>query len=130
MISISILSISLIGIIGLISFSLWEKKRGRKVGESYRERLDTAIRGSADIVVKNIPTIDAHLFQRMYHYSIHLFALMVLRLVKVIEKKVVKVLDTVRGKRDLPKSNTQSAFLKRVSDHKQDLEKRPENPVE
>lgn len=130
MISISIFIISLGGLIGLIGFSLWEKKRESKVGARYREVLDQATRTGVEKLVKQIPVVDAHLFRRLYHNSAHLTALVVLRLVKVVEKRAVGVLNTVRGKRELSKTDTQSTFLKHVSDHKQGLEKTTVGPVE
>jgi hypothetical protein len=130
MISISIFIISLVGISSLIGISLWEKRRGKKVFAEQRQALDIRIVALTRIITERVAQLNGRLFLQIYHHIVHVGALIVLQVVRVVEKRTVKVLDTVRGKRELSNNKTQSVFLKQVRSHKEQLEKTVDSPVE
>ncbi len=73
---------------------------------------------------------DSSIMIRMYHITVHYFALIVLGIIKIIEKRMFFLLEHIRGKHEIRKGVTKSEFLKKVADHKQNLEKPPRNSVE
>ena len=130
MLSISAFIISLLGIISLLYFRLWEIKRGRRVFDVKRKELDEKTISFEGYVRSHMPTFDRAIAYRLYHTSIHYFALMVLVAIKIIEQRMVLLLGYVRGKREIKRGVTQSDFLKQVSEHKQSLEKPPVDAIE
>ena len=123
MISISAFIISLSGIISLLYFRLWEIKRGERLYNVQRAVIDEKII-SLNMYIKNhMPTFDREIISRTYHTVVHYAALIILNLLKIIERKMVSLLEHVRGKREVKRGITQSDFLKKVGDHKQSLEK-------
>ena len=130
MISISIFFVSLIGLISLLSFSVWERRSGKKVWVSQRRALDYLVFSAVENIKKRIPKVDKHVFVRLYHGVLHSIALLTLRVLKILERKMSGVVNAIRGKRELTSTQTQSDFLKKVSEHKNSLGKKSHNTVE
>ena len=130
MISIGAFIISLSGIISLLYFRLWEIKRGKRLFNSQRSRLDEKLISFERYIEEHIPALDHTIVAHLYHSIVHYFALIVLGIVKIIEHWMVSLLEHVRGRREVQRGVTQSEFLKQVRDHKQSLEKPSVNEVE
>ncbi|MEX0652045.1 MAG: hypothetical protein WD509_01040 [Candidatus Paceibacterota bacterium] len=123
MISISAFIISLSGIVSLLYFRLWEHRNGVRILGTQRVRLDATVASLYMHLERRVPTLDHTLFFRIYHITVHYFALIVLGIVKIIERKMVTLLEYVRGKREVRRGVTRSEFLKQVAQHKESLEK-------
>ncbi len=130
MISISAFVISLFGIISLLYFRSWEIRRGERFFSDEREKLDEKVISFGEYINKFSVIFDRSIILRIYHTTAHYFALIVLGTIKIIERRMVYLLEHIRGKREIKRGVTQSEFLKRVADHKQSLEKPPVNKVE
>jgi len=130
MISISAFIISLSGILSLLYFRLWEIKRGKRLFEAERKKLDESILSFVDYLERHIPAFDKAIVFRLYHSVVHYFAIVVLAILRAVEEKMVSLLEYVRGKREVTRGVTRSDFLKRVGDHKQSLGKHTRNEVE
>lgn len=130
MISISAFIISLLGIVVLLYFRLWEIKRGSQLYGVQREQLDRVVVSLWVYIETHVPTFNRAVVLQIYHAIVHYFALIVLSIVKIVERKMVFLLEYVRGKREVKRGVTQSDFLKRVGDHKQRLEKPLEDTIQ
>lgn len=130
MMSISAFTISLFGIISLLYFRLWEVRRGEQLFAKRRREFDTKLISLREHIKSRIPTLDQKVIFRIYHTIVHYFALVVLFLVKVIERRMVSLLEHVRGKREVTKGVTKSEFLRQVKDHKKSLERPQSSSVE
>lgn len=130
MISVSAFIISLLGIASLLYFRLWEIERGKRLFNTERKRLDEKIISFGKYIENHIPTFNRVIVLRIYHFVVHYFALIVLTIIKVIERRMVYLLEYVRGKREIKRGVTQSDFLKQVGDHKRSLEKPSKNTIE
>ena len=130
MISISAFIISLFGIISLLYFRLWEMKRSERLFSVERRKLDEKIVSFGKYIKEKIPTFDRSIVLRVYHITVHYFALIMLWIIKVIERRMVNLLEYVRGKREIKEIVTQSDFLKQVGDHKRNLENPSKSTLE
>lgn len=130
MISISAFIISLSGIISLLYLRLWEIRRGSRLYNFQREKLDEKVVSLGEYLRHRIPTFDRSVVSRMYHTTIHYFALMVLSILRIIERRMVSLLEHVRGKREVTRGVTQSDFLKQVGSHKRRLEKPSKDAIQ
>lgn len=130
MISISTFVISLSGIILLLYFRLWEIKRGSRLFDVQRRRLDERII-SFNVYIQNyIPTFNLAIIYNVYHTLVHYFAIIMLNVLRMTERKMDSLLDYIRGKREIKNVDTQSDFLKQVGDYKQSLEKPSKDAIE
>ncbi|MFC1729770.1 hypothetical protein ACFL6I_05480 [candidate division KSB1 bacterium] len=98
--------------------------------DSKRRNLDNKVVSLGMYIEDHIPTLDQAIVSRVYHIVVHYFALIVLNVVKVIERQMVSLLEHVRGRREVKRGVTKSDFLKQVKSHKQSLEKPSPNRVE
>jgi hypothetical protein len=130
MISISAFIISLSGIISLLYFRLWEVKRGARLFNIQRKELDEKIISFGEYIENHVPTFDRTIIPHAYHTVVHYFALIILGILRIIERWMVSLLEHVRGKREVRRGVTQSDFLKSVKEHKQSLENPSRNSVE
>jgi len=130
MVSISAFIISLSGIISLLYFRLWEAKRNKQLFAERRRAFDIKVISLSEYIQDRVPRLDQRIIFHAYHTIVHYFALMVLLVVKVIERRMVSLLDHVRGKREVNRGVTKSDFLRQVNDHKQSLERPQSNSVE
>ncbi|MCW9054589.1 MAG: hypothetical protein OQJ98_01235 [Candidatus Pacebacteria bacterium] len=129
-ISISIFFASFAGIVLLVAFRLWELQRGARVAQRVRAHVDEWVDATGRSVRARIPTLDHSSIARVFHVLMHYSALILLALLKMLEKKIFRVLEYVRGRRKVSRGVTNSDFLKSVSAHKQSLGKERGNSVE
>lgn len=130
MISISAFIISLSGIVSLLYFRLWEIKRGERLFNIQRKKLDGKIVSLGGYIENHVPTFDRTIIPHIYHTIVHYFALIILGILRIIERWMVTLLEHVRGKREIRRGVTKSDFLKSVKEHKQSLENPSRNSVE
>ena len=130
MISIGAFVVSLSGIILLLYFRLWEIKRGSRLFDVQRKGLDEKII-SFNVYIQNyIPTFNLTIIYNVYHTLVHYFAIIMLNVLIITERKINSLLDHIRGRREIKNIDTQSDFLKQVGDYKQSLEKPSKDAVE
>lgn len=122
--------ISLLGMVSFLFMRHWELRRDRRMFEGFRSRADKIVSGAHAALEARMPKLDSVFIARAYHSLVHACALILLAVLKLTERQVMKVLEYVRGKRELPRMQTQSAFLKEVSAHKQSLEKPARRAIE
>jgi len=120
-ISFSVFILSLTGIASLLSFSVWEKKRGTRLFVEARAKLDSLVVRAVKICTERIESLDSPTLSRAYNALIHFLAIVILRVIKILEKKMIRVLNTIRGRRELVSQGSASEFLKEVSKHKNGL---------
>ena len=130
MISISAFIVSLLGIVSLLWFKLWEIKNGVRLFSEKRDKIDQKTIYFLGHIKNHIPTFGLEIMSRVYNVVVRYFALIVLNLVKIVEQRMISLLEYVRGRREIKKGVTKSDFLKRVSDHKQSLENKSKNAIE
>ena len=130
MFSASVFLISLIGAASLVSLRMWEMKRDKRLFSGKRARLDEwAFRAHA-YMRGRLPAFGHPTLARLYRSVMRQVALFALSLLRAVERKIISLLEYLRGKRDLPRGVTHSEFLRKVSEHKRNLEKPSKDAVE
>lgn len=130
MVSIVVFLVSLAGLIALMSLRLWEMRHGARCAQAVRGRLDSRTIRVREYVRTHTPTPSLSFLSHAYHHGVHLCAIGALFVLRAVERRVVRVLEYVRGKREVQRGVTGSDFLKSVSEHKQSLGKPGADSVE
>ncbi|MBI2618205.1 hypothetical protein HYW58_02015 [Candidatus Kaiserbacteria bacterium] len=130
MFSVGIFFFSLIGVVSLVGFRMWEIQQETRLFNIQRARLDEFVRRVQTYVRTRMPVFGHLAFARMYHTVAHRLALFMLSVLKAVEKRVIRLLEYLRGKRDIQKGVTQSEFLRKVSEHKRNLENPSRDAIE
>ena len=113
--------ISFLGIISLSFFRWWENRKGVKFLGEKREQLDRFIkRGSMRLIRSGYYFFERSL-SMILTQSVNLFWHIIQQVRIFLEKKLVRVLDLIRGKGSLKKKGSASFFLQNVSEYKQTL---------
>lgn len=116
--------ISMGGLVALFSLKAWEDARGAVFFPQVRSILDTyaltmrAFVISLDDGIAHLPTYSA-LYARFF---VHMAAVSFARVARAAERSAHRIADRVSLKHRFERRETQSDFLKKVSEHKNGLE--------
>lgn len=110
--------ISILGIVALVAGKHWERRRGTVPGSALRNFIDakvvfaaTKIQGVPDMARGHARGLTKEL---IFHLSAAL-----LRLVQFVERKLIRIINLVKGRRDInTKKGSASFFLQNVSTYK------------
>ena len=116
---------SLIGIAGLLIFKNWEQRRGGLPGAAIRATADAKV-VVISTQLKQFPQTLHVSFRVLLKHVIFYVSAAMLRVVQFTERKLIRVINLVRGKGDITtKKGSASFFLQNVATYK-DAQSTPE----
>lgn len=110
---------SVIGIIALLIFKNWEQRRGGMPGASIRATADAKV-VVISTQLKQFPQTLHSSFRVLIKKVIFYVSAAMLRVVQFTERKLIRVINLVRGKGDITtKKGSASFFLQNVATYKE-----------
>lgn len=117
MVSIFLFSFAFIAIVGMIAMKNWEIKAGKTVLREARFKADKAVVSWFIFVKSHIPTKGKSLSKEITHHTVYHVSQVALRGVKFAEKKLVRIINFIKGKGVVKKDRTASHYMKNVSQY-------------
>jgi hypothetical protein len=115
MASIFSFGIATFAIVGMIAFKNWEIKAGKTVLREVRFKADKIVAGWFIFVRSHIPTKGKHLSKEITHHTAYHISYVALGGVKFAERKLVRIINFIKGKGVIKKDRTASHYMKNVS---------------
>lgn len=117
MTSIFSFGIAFIAIVGMIAIKNWEIKRGITLFRDVRFKADKAVVLWFTFVKSHIPTRGRHLSKKITHHTAYHVSHAALGGVKFAERKLVRIINFIKGKGVVRKDRTASHYMKNVSEY-------------
>jgi len=117
------LTLSVLGLLGIFLVKEWEQSSGRILFPGFRKRADAR---TLDLYaqVQAIPKRTKVMLLYLAHHSIYQSSRTALLLLRIVERRLMKLLNMIRGKGVVTKREPPSTFLKHVAEHKNGIRKR------
>jgi hypothetical protein len=116
MTSIFSFSFALVAIVGMIAFKNWEIKEGRTILHKARFNADRVVASWFTFVRSHLPTRGRKLSKEITHHAAFHFSHFALSGVKLMERKLIRVINFIKGKGVVKKDRTTSHYMKNVSE--------------
>jgi hypothetical protein len=115
------LVVSIVGIIGLVLVKQWELRRGNVPWSGLRTRLDARAERLERIFSSGFPNALKYLVGEVTHAVAYHSSAAVLFIVRVTERRLFKLVNMIKGRREIRTNGSSSTFLKDVSEHRDHL---------
>ena len=102
-------------IAGMIAFKNWEVKKGRTMLRDFRFKADRIVAEWFTFIKGNIPTQGKHLSKEITHHTVYHVSHVALDVVKFMEKKLIRIINFIKGRGVVKKQGQASHYLKNVS---------------
>jgi len=121
------LAVSILGILGLVALKGWEHSSGRVLFPTVRSRADAMVLRAAAFV-KTVPRRVHDILEYITHHGLYQISRTALLLLRVAERRLMRVVNMIKGKGVVTRKGTNSTFLRDVAEHKNGIrERRNEN---
>lgn len=118
MVSVFSFGFAFLAIVGIIAFKNWEIKAGKTILREKRFKADKIVAGWFTTFKSHIPTKGKHLSKEITHHTAYHVSHAALGGVKFAEKKLVRIINFIKGKGVVRKDRTTSHYMKNVSGFK------------
>ncbi|MEK7589745.1 MAG: hypothetical protein AAB475_00630 [Patescibacteria group bacterium] len=115
MTSIFSFAVAFIAIVGMIAFKNWEIKAGKTILRNARFKADKVVVEWFIALKSHIPTKGKHLSKEITHHTAYHISHFALGGVKFAERKLIRVINFIKGKGVVNKNGNASHYLKNVS---------------
>lgn len=117
MTSIFSFTFALFAIAGMIAFKNWEIKSGITVFRKFRFKADRVVAKWFIFVKSHMPTEGKHLSKEITHHTAYHVSRTALAVVRFAERKLIRIINFIKGKGIVRKDGTASHYLKNVSEY-------------
>ena len=117
------LVVSIVGLFGLLALKEKEQSRGKVFFPGFRKQADLWVL-NLYALFHAIPKHVRDVTRRLVHHGVYQGSRTALLLLRVIERRLMKLLNLIRGKGVITKGESSSAFLKHVAEHKNGIRER------
>lgn len=115
MASVFSFSFAFVAIVGMIAFKNWEIKAGKTVLRERRFKADKVVAKWFTFIKSHIPTKGKHLSKEITHHTAYHVSHVALSGVKFAERKLIRVINFIKGRGVVKKDRTTSHYMKNVS---------------
>lgn len=125
------LALSIVGLLILFAVKEWERSSGRMLFSNFRKRADTRVL-DLHALFRTIPKYTRDVLEYLVHHGAYQGSRTVLLLLRTVERRLMGILNMIKGKGVVTKRELPSSFLRHVAEHKNDIrekrnEKHPKN---
>lgn len=124
MVSIFSFVFAMTAIAGMITFKNWELKAGKTVFREIRFKADKVVFSFFTFIKSHLPTKGKRFSKEVAHHSIFYFSHFALSGVKFLERKLVRLIDFIKGRGVVKKERNTSDYLKNVSEYERHPDKK------
>ena len=117
MIAIFSFIFSLLAIIGMISIKNWEMKAGKTIFAKMRFKFDIFVAKYLIILKSYTQTKNGRYFlKKIIHYTAYYISHIALSCARFAERKLIKIINFIKGRGVIEKRRQASSYLKNVAD--------------
>ena len=117
MIAIFSFIFSLLAIIGMISIKNWEMKAGKTIFAKMRFKFDIFVAKYLIILKSYTQTKNGRYFlKKIIHYTAYYISHIALSCARFAERKLIKIINFIKGRGVIEKKRQASPYLKNVAD--------------
>lgn len=117
------LALSILGLLGIFLVKEWEQSSGKMLFPGFRKRADTRTL-DLYVLIRAIPKRTKVTLLYLVHHSVYQGSRTALLLLRIVERRLMKLLNMIRGKGVVTKREPPSTFLKHVAEHKNGIRER------
>jgi uncharacterized membrane protein YidH (DUF202 family) len=112
-----------VGIAVLVLLKHFEMKAGRTFFHSIRFKADTFIARTGLLIHRHVPTIGKKISKHVAHHTAYHTSSIVLMIVQFMERRLLRLVNLIKGKGVVKKNGSASFFLKHISEHKKNSDR-------
>lgn len=124
MVSIFSFVFAMTAIAGMITFKNWELKAGKTVFREIRFKADRIVFSFFIFIKSHLPIRGKKFSKEIIHHSIFYFSHFALSGVKFLEKRLIRLINFIKGRGVIKKERNTSDYLKNVSKYERHPDKR------
>lgn len=121
-ISMVLFVISLTFIVLLIALKYWESHNRRVLFADFRARVDRYTQRACTDLASNAQRKIRTSFHSSLHVVLHGMHVIIVRSREALERRLVRMLNFIRGRRSRKQAGSASFFLRRIAHHKQQMQ--------
>ena len=111
------LALSMVGLLALFAVKEWEHSSGKIFFPGFRKRADMWVLDLYTLF-RTIPKYTRDALEYLAHYGAYQGSRTALLLLRMVERRLMRLLNMIRGKGVVTKRETPSTFLRHVTEYK------------
>ena len=108
----------------MIAFKNWEIKAGKTIFRDVRFKADKVVASWITFIKSHVPTRGKKLSKEITHHAAFHFSHFALSIVKFIERKLIRIINFIKGKGVVKKDRIASHYMKNVSEYERHPDRR------
>lgn len=124
MTSIFSFAFSFIAIVSMIAFKNWEIKAGKTLWRGSRFKADKIVARWLTVLKSHIPTTGKRFSKEITHHTAYHISYIALSGVKFMERKLIRIINFIKGRGIVKKDRTASHYMKNVSEYERHPDRR------
>ena len=124
MASIFSFGFALIAIVSMITFKNWEIRAGKTILREKRFKADKIVANWFTMFKSHLPTRGRKLSKEITHHTAYHISHFALSGVKFIERKLIRIINFIKGKGIIKKDRKASHYMKNVSKYERHPDRR------
>lgn len=124
MVSIFLFVFAITAMAGMIAFKNWELRAGKTIFREIRFKADRIVFSFFTFIKSHLSTKGKSLSNEVIHHTIFYFSHFALNCIKFLEKKLIRLINFIKGRGILKKERNTSVFLKNISEYERHPDKK------
>ena len=124
MVAIFSFAFAFLAIIGMLVVKNWEMKAGKTLKRNFRFKADKAVAKWTTFLKSHLPTRGRVISKELSHNIAYHVSHVALAGVHFAERKLIRIINFIKGKGIVKKDRTASHYLKNVSEYKRHPDKK------
>lgn len=119
MTAVIIFCLSFLALFGFLFLKEWEVRTNRRILNGARVKADALVISYAQYAGIHAPEFRSDFVKHLLRELTHMASLFLLRILHIFERRLLGVVNMIKGKGTLHRGDSVSTFLREVSEHKQ-----------
>lgn len=123
-IALSLFIFSIVGIVALILLKYREANTELVLFKGFRTNANASVERAVAVFHRNISKVDKNVFMAIIRSIAYYLGIIALKSVQFIEKRLIRFINFIKGKGTINKNGSASFYLKSISEHKKNLDRK------